>query len=87
MKADKIPQIKISVIYTADINNLPPRPLEQLKSLHLLSPKFDKEGKDAGVELGGALLFQFSEDMWSLSLSNDKVTPVFDSGVRTMMQR
>ena len=43
--------IKISVISTFEIN-LPPRPIEHLKSIHLLS-----KGRDTSFEVGGALIF------------------------------
>ena len=41
----KCPDIKVSIVYTSEILNLPPRPLEQLKSLHLLSNLLTKESK------------------------------------------
>ena len=52
---------------------LPPVPLDKLKSVHFLS------NKSYSQELDLALLFQYTDDLWSVSLRQaDRITQVFE---------
>ena len=69
------PQIKI--VKTCHFK-VPPLPLQDIKSINLLASKSDLKTKDVNM----SLLFQYSEQIWSVSLSNeDSVSQVIDPSV------
>ena len=78
--------IKVYVYTTSIEINLPPRPIKNLKSLHLLWRENTKE--EYVNQIDGALLFQYRKDMWSVSLNkSNKISQIFNPNVREMQPR
>ena len=69
------PQIKI--VKTCHFK-VPPLPLQDIKSINLLATKSNHESSFVNM----SLLFQYSEQIWSVSLNNeDSVSQVIDPSV------